>query len=381
MANYTGVLRHGLHTVCAALMLVAGYAAAQNENALPGIREDAPLSYTVKKGDTLWDISSYFLKDPFLWPELWSANPEIENPHLIYPGETLYLVYKDGRPMLTRTPPFAGTTDRRQPRIRAEPRGRAIPAIPLELIRAFLNGPRVVDEETLKRAPYVLDFVDEHIVGGAGDAFYAKHPQRQADELYRVVNLGKVYQDPDTKKDIGQEVVPVAVARIERENEEDLTTMLPLQSSREVRKGDRLLPVEQDPPPATFYPHPPSTEIQARIVSIFDGLVQTGRYQIVTLNRGSKDGLEIGHVLDIYNKSRTTPDPFAKPGFRRDGVGPRAPCCQPRESSIPLVLPQERAGYVMVFKAYPTISYALVMEARRPVRMADFARTPRRSDS
>lgn len=380
MTNYTGVLHQGLRLLCVALVLAAGQAAAQKDHALPGIREDAPLQYTVKKGDTLWDISSYFLKDPFLWPELWSANPEIENPHLIFPGETLYLVYKDGRPMLSRTPPaFTGKTSRAEPRVRSVPKGRAVPAIPLDLIRAFLNGPRVVDEETLKQAPYVVDFVDEHILGGAGDGFYAKHPNGLADELFRVVNLGKVYQDPDTKKDIGQEVIPVAVARIEREDDKDLTTMLPLQSTREIRKGDRMLPVEGDPHPATFYPHAPTTKIEGRIVSIFDGLVQTGKFQIVTLNRGSKDGLEIGHVLDIHNKARTAEDPFAKPEIHRN-AGPRGYCCAPK-SQPPIVLPEEKAGYVMIFKTYPTISYGLVMEARRPVRMADFVRTPKRSES
>ncbi len=378
MTNYTGVLHRGLRLLCLGLLLAVGNAAAQSEGELPGIREDAPLQYTVKKGDTLWDISSYFLKDPFLWPELWSANPEIENPHLIYPGETLYLVYKDGRPMLSRTPP-GGKSSRMEPRVRAVQKERAVPAIPLDLIRSFLNGPRVVDEETLKKAPYVLDFVDEHILGGAGDGFYAKHLRRQADELYRVVNLGKVYQDPDTRKDIGQEVIPVAVARIEREDQDSLTTMLPLQSSREIRKGDRMLPVEGDPPPATFYPHPPTTKIEGRIVSIFDGLVQTGKYQIVTLNRGAKDGLEIGHVLDIHNKARTAKDPFAKPEIHRN-AGPRGYCCAPK-SQPPIVLPEERAGYVMIFKTYPTISYGLVMQARRPVRMADYVRTPQRSES
>ncbi len=379
MANYTGVLHYVLRALCAALLLTAGQAAAQNQSALPGIREDAPLMYTVKKGDTLWDISSYFLKDPFLWPELWSANPEIENPHLIYPGETLYLVYKDGRPMLTRTPP-AGATTKLTPRVRAEPRGRAVPAIPLDLIRAFLNGPRVVDEDTLTAAPYVVDFVDEHIMGAAGDAFYAKHLKRTGDELFSVVNLGKAYQDPDTGKKIGQEVVPVSVSRIEREDQDSLTTMLPITATREIRKGDRLLPVEGDPPPATFYPHPPGDQVEGRIVSVFDGLAQAGRFQIVTLNRGAKDGLEIGHVLDIHNKARKAPDPFARPDPHRN-VGPRTYCCAPKTTQSAILLPEERAGYVLIFKAYPTISYALVLEARRPVRVADYVRTPQRSDS
>ena len=380
MTNYTGLLRLLCLALWVALVLPAGQVAAQREHALPGIREDAPLQYTVKKGDTLWDISSYFLKDPFLWPELWNANPEIENPHLIYPGETLYLVYKDGRPMLSRTPPeFTGKTNRFGPRVRSTPKGQAVPAVPLDLIRSFLNGPRVVDNETLKMAPYVVDFVDEHIIGGAGDGFYAKHLARNGDELFRVVNVGKVYQDPDTKKDIGQEVVPVAVARVEREEDDDLTTMLPLQSTREIRKGDRMLPVEGDPPPATFYPHPPTTKIEGRIVSIFDGLVQTGKFQIITINRGAKDGLEIGHVLDIHNKARTADDPFAKPDIHRN-AGPRGYCCAPK-SQPPIVLPEEKAGYVMIFKTYPTISYGIVMAARRPVRMADFVRTPQRSDS
>lgn len=376
MRNYTlarrvgGIILMGMLLTLPAL----GQAAATQGSKL--IRSDAPLKYTVKKGDTLWDLAGYFLKDPFLWPKIWDTNSDIANPHLIYPGQTLYLIWVNGRPLLSTRPP-AGNLNKLEPRVHVTPKARAVPAIALDKIRAFLDGPRVVDLETLEQAPYVVGFEDGHLLGGLHVNFYAKNVDPTKGTVYNVVQLGKRYKDPETGEDIGQEVIPVATSHITRQDERNLVTMAPVVSEREIRKGDRLLPPTQIPPPSVFYPHPPGTDVQARIVSVFGGITQGGRWQIVTLNRGSKAGLDVGTVLDVYSAGRLVDDPHPEV---RDvySPGPRANCCN-TGSAPKIQLPQEHAGRVMVFTVYPNLSYALIMESERAVRVADYLRKPRRS--
>jgi len=314
-----------------------------------GLREDAPLRYVVKEGDTLWDISAYFLQEPWYWPELWYANPDIANPHLIFPGDVLYLVYVDGRPQLRR-----GRGDRLSPRVRELPIADAIPTIPLGAIQQFLNGPRLVTEDELEKAPYIIDFIDQHLVGGAGNLVYVGNIRRAEGADYNLVRPGPAYIDPETNDILGYEAAPIGNVNI-REFA-DISTGVLTRTFREALVGDRLLPLESAPLASNFYPRPPEQEIGGQVISVYGGVSRIGQYQIVTLNRGSDQGLERGHVLDIYQSGRRARDPV---------------------TDRQVILPEVKAGTLLVFKVEKRVSFGLVMRATRAIHLLDSLRTPK----
>lgn len=310
------------------------------------LREDAPLRYVVKKGDTLWDIAGYFLDDPWYWPELWYANPEIENPHLIYPGDVLELVWVDGRPQLRRA-------ERLSPQVRELPLESAVPTIPIEAIRQFLRGPRLVTEEQLAQAAYVVEFLDERMLGGSGHRVYVRRAEPADGRRLEMVHPGEPYVDPDSGEFLGYEAIPVG--RVEIQTFDDVSTGLITHSYRESLVGDRLLPLGESVLTADFQPHAPDRAVTGRIISVYDGVQEIGQYAIVTLNRGAREGIEPGHVLDIYKRGRDTRDPV---------TGER------------ITLPPVEAGTLLVFKVEERVSFGLVMQATRAVNVLDRVQTP-----
>lgn len=315
------------------------------------LRDEAPLRYVVKKGDTLWDIAAYFLRDPWFWPELWYANPDIANPHLIFPGDVLYLIYVDGRPRLSRSP--GGRGDRLSPRVRELPIADAIPTIPLDAIQQFLNGPRLVTEEQLEKAPYIVDFVDPHLVGGAGNRVYIRRAQPADGSAYDLLRPGPAYIDPESGDILGYEAAPIGSVALQEFA--DISTGVLTRTFREALAGDRLLPLEDEPLASNFYPRAPDNEIRGQIISVYGGVGQIGQYQIVTLNRGETHGLERGHVLDIYQTGRRALDPITKRS---------------------VILPPIKAGTLMVFKVEERVSFGLVMRATRALHVLDAVRNP-----
>ena len=327
----------------------------------------APERYTVVKGDTLWDISGKFLQDPWFWPEIWQVNPQIENPHLIYPGDVISLVYVEGRPRLilerggvtTAGLPPGTTGERLSPRVRVEPLGQAITTIPYDAIAPFLSRPTVLSEDEINVAPYVLALQGDHLVGGRGQSIYARGREDLAGGAsYAVYHIGEAYRDPDDNNVIGYEAIYVGQGQVTREG--DPATLLLTDSTREAIAGDRLLPVEVEAP-LNFYPSAPSAAVEGRIVAVIDGLSRIGQYHVVVLNRGAKDGLEQGHVLEVYQLPGVVYDHNSTehwPGSRR------------------VKLPEERAGLVMVFRVREEISYALVTQATNEIRVADIVRNP-----
>ncbi len=326
--------------------------AAAPEPAAPVfVREDAPLRYVVKKGDTLWDIAGYFLNEPWQWPEIWYANEQIANPHLIYPGDVLTLVWRDGRPMLTREQPMR--VDRMSPQVREMPLDDAIPTISVEKIRDFLRGPRVVGEKTLDGVPYVLAFGDAHLIEGEGSLVYLKRMPEEPETWYQAVRLGKKYIDPVSRRFLGWEVVPVADIEVQVPGKTATGTIR--RSYRETRPGDLLIEPPMEHFESNFYPHAPPPGVDAFIISVFDGVSQIGQYNVVTLNSGAEDGMEVGHVLDVMQAGRKARDPYTG-----------------REEA----LPERYAGELMVFKVEDRVSYALVMSAQHEIHVYDRARTP-----
>ncbi|HEY1077681.1 MAG TPA: LysM domain-containing protein, partial [Fontimonas sp.] len=320
-----------------------------------GMRSDAPLSYVVKKGDTLWDIAAHYLIEPWQWPEIWYVNGQVANPHLIYPGDVLTLVWRDGRPVVQREQP--SNTEYLSPRIRESALGDAIPTIPLEAIRDFLRAARVVTADEFRDAPYVLGFAEPHVVEGAGAEVYVKNLPEGGDYRYDSVRIGKKYIDPDSNEFLGWEAIPVADMEVRRDGR--LATVLIARSYMETRAGDRLLPPELGGFTANFYPRAADPSIAGRIISVIGGVSQIGQYQVVALSRGAADGLEAGSVLDVFQTGRTARDPYTG---RNE------------------VLPELFAGTLMVFKADERVSFALVMRAVREIHLNDRVRGPQPSE-
>lgn len=330
---------------------------AEHEPSAPAVRTrvQAPYRYVVKPGDTLWDIANHFLLDPWQWPEVWVVNPKVSNPHLIYPGDVLYLYVRDGRPQIAR----ALKVERVSPQIRELPLDQAIPAIGLDVLQTFLRGPRLLEPGDFEQAPYIVEFTREHLIAGSNSGVYAVKVPDDGTFTWAIVRRGQHYVDPDTGAMLGYEAIPVGTAELRR-RDGVVTTLWITQSHREVRIGDRLVPVRDDEYPARFFPHAPAQPVGGRIISVFDGVAQIGQFQIVAINRGALHGLEPGHVLGVYQSGRRARDPY---GAR----------------SIPL--PDEFAGTVLVYKVHPRLSYALVMEVDRAIHVLDRVDRPRRSAS
>ncbi|MCL4316631.1 MAG: LysM peptidoglycan-binding domain-containing protein [Gammaproteobacteria bacterium] len=324
-----------------------------------------PERYTVVKGDTLWDISARFLKDPWRWPDIWKANPQVKNPHLIYPGDVLVLVIVNGVPELRlEREGEARNTIRLSPQVRSSEIVRAIPTIPLDVIQPFLTRPRVVTSEEMQAAPYIVQSADEHLIAATGNRVYVRGIQGEAQERYSVLRLGQAYHDPDAsaeakkkKQDVlGYEAIYVADAVLLQGG--DPATFALDGSRQEARNGDRLLPASIQEQEASFQPRPPGGDVRGRIISVIEGVSQVGQYQVVVLNLGAQQGMEAGHVLAAYQAGHEV----------RDLVSP-----DPKDT---VKLPDEHAALLMVFRPFERVSYALVMKATRPLRVGDKVRTP-----
>ncbi|MES9853276.1 MAG: LysM peptidoglycan-binding domain-containing protein [Candidatus Thiodiazotropha sp. L084R] len=309
-----------------------------------------PERYTVVKGDTLWDISSMFLRDPWLWPEVWYVNPQVENPHLIYPGDELVLTYLDGRPILR--------LDRKgklSPKIRATPLDQAIPTIPIDAIAPFLTRPYVVDENELEKAPYIVHFLDDHIVGGAGISYYARTIMEEQPKQYAIVRPEKPYKDPDTGEILGYEAIYIGTSELKRTG--DPAKLLIASSEMEAIIGDRLIRSRDEEPLIDFQPREPDFPIEGRIISVLNGVSQIGQYNVVVLNKGGNVGLEPGHVLQILQGGDEIRDIVKGRGEK-------------------VKLPLEKAGYLMIFRTFEKVSFALVMNATKPLHVLDWVRPP-----
>lgn len=341
------------------------------------LRDNVPERYIVKKGDTLWDIAALFLKDPWLWPEIWYFNPQIDNPHLIYPGDVLILVYIDGQPQLRvvrdgqptpdtaviPTPrvvvpeaPRGLRTEKLSPRTREESLEKAIPTIPVSAIEPFLVKPRIVTKKELRRAPYVVNSLDQHLATAESHIIYVRNLKSDEDVRYSIFRPGAELKDPRTGRVIGYETVMVSEAKLVRSG--DPATLEITRSLRETLNGDRVLPAEDGKINYNFVPKEPKNNVEGEIIWLVDSLFQTAQRQVVIINLGKRDGMEIGTVLAIDQRGGEVKDPYASVGFHT------------------VKLPNERAGIMMVFRVFEQASYGLIMESARPVHLHDIVRNP-----
>ncbi|MDP4547890.1 MAG: LysM peptidoglycan-binding domain-containing protein [Marinobacter sp.] len=332
-------MRKLLYALAATMLLFTSWAQAQ-----PEFKADHPERYTVVKGDTLWDISGRFLNNPWYWPEIWHVNPQVANPHLIYPGDRLALVYIDGKPRITKV---ASGDVKLSPQIRSEAIDTPIPAIPLDAIASFLTDTRIVSPEEINGAPYVLEGEDGRIITGAGDKIYARG-EKPADRV-GVFRRSQEFVDPDTGEFLGLEARSIARGNVAAENGDVLTVNL-TRSSEEVRIGDRLLVSEDRRLTTNFMPSSPDEEIEGKMISVDGGVNQIGQYNVVAINRGAREGMKAGNVLAVMKAGNRVRDPI---------------------TGETIELPSERAGLLMVFQVYEKMSYGLVLKATRSLSVGD----------
>jgi hypothetical protein len=322
----------------------------------PVLNPRHPDTYVVQRGDTLWDIAAMFLRDPWYWPEIWQINPQVENPHLIFPGDILSLVYlDDGRPVV-QVERGAGLVERLSPRIRSEPLEEAIQTIPFETLRAFLSRPAVLDGADLDTLPYILAHPDG-LMGSAGHDVYVRGTEAAPGAVFNVVHVGDALVDPDDNAIIGYQGLYVGQGRVRRSG--DPATVYLTETAREALIGDYLV-TEESVAPVTFIPRAPEATVEGRIISVLDGVSLIGQYQVIVINRGARDGIEPGHVLSVYRTGGFVRDPIQRNGQSLEKVR----------------LPDELAGTTMVFRIFDRMSYALVMEATSEIRVLDTVRNP-----
>ena len=320
------------------------------------IKPSAPETYIVVKGDTLWDISMKFLRDPWYWPEIWYENPQIANPHLIYPGDVITLYYVGGKPRLAVNggPRVEGLpSNKLEPQIRREPIDTDDLVIPIQAIQSFLIRPDVLDKKTIDDAPYIFGTQEGRLIYGTGYTVYAHDmPDAKVGDQYDVYHPNKELRDPETGKLLGIETLYAGTGEVTRSG--DPATLLLTNMLREGLPRDILLPIDRIDQDRNFYPHAPDEGTEGKIISLHKALVQVGQYQVAVIDLGLKDNIEKGHVFVVYQRGTTI----------REGGGKTTK------------LPDERSGLMMIFRVLDNVSYGLVMDSVVPMKINDIVKAP-----
>ncbi len=332
------------------------------------VKDTAPDRYVVQRGDTLWSIATKFLNDQWRWPEIWRMNEEqIRNPHNISPGDVLVLDRSVSPPQLRlsdaggRAVGGAEQGVKLLPRIYTQPlTSEAIPAISPRAIEPFLTQPLIIEEGGLARAPRIIATEENRVNVGAGNVAYVSGFGDTDEPVWQIYRAGGPLVDPDNQRTLGFEAVFLGTARVTRSGEP--ATVHIVNSKKEISAGDRLIPA---PPPTIpqYVPHAPSSVVSGRIIGLYDALATSvgGRDSIISINRGRRDGLELGHVLAVY---------------RNVVIYDQKDYLKSRDRSPAIQLPPERYGLAFIFRTFDSVSYALVMESSRPVQGGDIVQNP-----
>jgi len=328
-----------------------------------------PQTYIVQKGDTLWDISSVFLRDPWHWPEIWFKNPQVENPHLIYPGDELAIIYIGGerRVQIVRRGEdgqilsIGGTSGMKvvklSPRVRTHAIDASIPSIPIDSIRHLLSRPLIIEKEELDNSAYVISSVDAHLINSVNDRLYVrKLDTNSGNGRYQIFRPNKPLYDPTTDELLGYEAIYVGETKLLLGG--DPATVQVTKSVREILRNDRVLPIDNTNFERDFFPKPPGTQVRGEVLSLLDAISMLGQYQTLAINLGSRDGIETGNLLVVKRVGAVIPD------FEEE------------DPTFKLKLPNERIGLVMIIRSFEKMSYALVMEASRPIVVTDYVESP-----
>lgn len=330
------------------------------------LAKNAPDKYVVVKGDTLWDISGKFLQKPWRWPEIWQLNREqISNPHLIYPGDIVYLDISGATPRLRLGKPVGGSgaatsvaqTDERiertGPSVRSEPIAPTpVPTISAQAIEPFLSRPLIVDQAELAAHPRIVATQDGRVYLSRGELAYVRGVKDDSVTDWHIYRSARPILDPDTRKPIAWEAEFLGTAKFLRGG--DPATFRVIATTEEVGPGDRLMPADRSAV-LTYAPRPPASEVKGRIVSIYRGVAQAARNSVVAINVGAANGLEVGNVLEIKEHGRVVPD---------------------RDTKELIQLPGEPIGHLLVFRTFDKIAYGLIMKSSRDVGIGDDVSNP-----
>jgi hypothetical protein len=319
---------------------------------------NAPDQHLVARGDTLWGISGKFLQHPWCWPQVWNMNREdIRNPHWIYPGQIVYFDRAAGRLRLGK--PASGVLPevRLSPQVRTEGMGKdAVPAIPANAIEPFLSQPLIVEENQLQEAPRIVATQEGRVFLGKNDKAYVRGDLKGGTS-FQAFRPGVPLRDPESKAVIGYEAVYLGTVKLQRaaKAEDEAHSFVVVSSKQEMGVGDRLLPVPPTPI-MNYVPHPPEKPVDARIVSIYGGVVNAGQNQVVSINRGKNDGIDVGSVLQLSRFGKTIADST--------------------DQKKPVRLPDEEYGTLFIFRVFNNISYGLIMQVTDAVQVGDVAKSP-----
>ncbi len=365
MKNFSTVsVRIAVAALFAGVLAAPAQAAPKTCN----FRPNAPDQHLVVKGDTLWDISGKFLEHAWCWPEVWGLNKqEIKNPHWIYPGQIVYFDRKTGRLSLNK-PGSDGSEGangnlRLSPQIRTEGLGKdAIASISSDIIDPFLSQPLIINANDLAAQPRIVSGSEGHFYLGKDDKVYVRGALKGGSS-FQVFRPGTPLKDPDTGKVLAYEAVYLGTAKLQTEAKPpaDVHTFIIASSKMEMGVGDQLVLA---PPTAirNYVPHPPDRPVSARILGVYSGVTYAGQNQVVSINRGSLDGVDVGSVLQLYNKGKVVKDRTAKTSMM--GQSPM------------IKLPDEESGTLFVFRVFNNISYGLIMQVTTPVEVGDVAKSP-----
>lgn len=321
--------------------------------ATPEIRDNAPDRHIVVKGDTLWDISAMFFKNPWKWPQIWGMNKEqIRDPHWIYPGQVIVLDRSTGTLHIGDISPEPSNVVKLSPRVISESSSHdAIPSIPAGDIEPFLGRPLVIEDNQLQSAPAIVGTYEGRVILGTNDIAYVTNLPTDKGVNWQIYRAGKTFVDPVTHEVLGHEVSYLGNARVQQFGK--VSTLKITKALEEINKGDLLVqsaPVLAD----NYIPRAPATNIAAQVISIYGGVSEAGQNAVVTINKGRRDGIENGYVLALYHKGDVIRDPEDKP----------------------LALPDIRYGLLFIFRTFDKVAYGLVMQTKLPVELMDAAKTP-----
>ncbi|MBK5969739.1 LysM domain/BON superfamily protein [Thiorhodovibrio litoralis] len=382
----------------AATLLILSLLAIVSAGAVE-LRPDHPERYTVKSGDTLWNIASRYLDAPWRWREIWQENPGVANPNLIYPGDVLTVTYHGGEPRVRVENGMRVV--RLQPRVRTEQLDAAIPTIPVSAVGPFLSRPVVAEKEAIDAAPYVVGFPDNRALGGVGDMVFVRSIFAEPGTRWEILRPGKEFLDYETGERLGFEAAYVGSAELLQSG--DPATLKITRMALQSAPGDRLRAAEQEKPLRAFIPRPVSEALRGHIISVMNGVSQIGQYDVVVIDRGSDNNVQVGDVFGVYRGGNLARDNVKSQkdewnwrndsplksefwygdweitGWRRNQLDDNAPLplhVEARKKTDNYVVPNLPAGTAMVFRTFPRVSFALIMTASAAIHVGNLVSAP-----
>lgn len=343
----------GLLQICAiGVLLCSPMVGAHAQNLT--VLADSPETYVVKEGDTLWDIASLFLDEPWRWPDIWQKNPAVQDPDLIYPGDVLNLVYVDGNPRIVMERGSRQVV-RLSPQVRESPLLSPIPVIARQALRGFLAQNRVIEKDEYETAPYILASATDNLIMGAGHEAYVRGDWTSTVQHYEVFRLGQAYVDPESDELLGQEAINLGEITIVADEGDGIKRALIVTSKEELKAGDRLLARETSPIDPSFFPSTPTSTMQGRIIGLLDNKSKAAQYESIVIDIGARDGLRVGDILSIERSVPPVRDPV---------------------SNKTVELPATEIGVLLTYRIFDKLSYGVILSLTQPSAKGDVVSAP-----